>query len=263
MPKQTKRPKRKSAPARESEEVQSTSPPPFIAISQEPRPQPPVQELPPQPSVVIRQEPRISPIRSTSPRQVISLPASSRHTTPPTLSRHTTPPPTSPRLLSLRLPEKFSWEEYGGTTKAEGLILKFSIYLLFIYIDDFFFLDNQRLRAEIADLQGRNAELQGRNAQLENEVQIMQQEIDALIAINRAFGEESDNQKKEIEELQRRLDEVSESDESEESEIDSELNSESYAESSEVPKKGRRVQPSRQAKAGKQAEESEEARVLF
>ena len=140
MPKQTKRPKRKSAPARESEEVQSTPPPPFV-IRQEPRPQPPVviQELPPQPSVVVRQEPRISPIRSTSPRQVISLPASSRHTTPPTLSSHTTPPPTSPRLLSLRLPEKFSWEEYGGTTEAEGLILKFSIYLLFIYIDDFFF----------------------------------------------------------------------------------------------------------------------------
>jgi hypothetical protein len=139
MSKQTKRPKRKSAPARESEEVQSTPPPPFIVIRQEPRPQPPVaiQELPPQPSVVVRQEPRISPIRSTSPRQVISLPASSHHTTP-TLSHHATPPPTSPRLLSLRLPEKFSWEEYGETTEAEGLILKFSIYLLFIYIDFFF-----------------------------------------------------------------------------------------------------------------------------
>jgi FtsZ-binding cell division protein ZapB len=103
------------------------------------------------------------------------------------------------------------------------------------------------------------AELREKNAELNNEVQRMQRQIDTLAAINTALGDERDWQKNEIEKLQRQLDEISESDSATDGDIESELNSESYAESEEVPKKHRRVQPIRKTKLAK----SEEARVLF
>jgi hypothetical protein len=140
MPKQTRRPKRRSAKAQESEEAQSTSSQPSRSTSPQPsaviRP-----ELLPQPSVVISLEPhpvvtrqgppplRISPTHSISPRQ--STPISPRQSTPISPRRIT---PIQERRPSLRLPERFSVKEYEGTIEAEGSILKVvDLFTVYIY----------------------------------------------------------------------------------------------------------------------------------
>jgi hypothetical protein len=110
----------------------------------------------------------------------------------------------------------------------------------------------------------------------------MQEEIDTLMIVNEAFGNESDRQKKIIEEfgnesdrqkkmiedLENRLKSVAVSVESEaesesESESESEIGSESYVESEEAAKKGRRVQPKRKAKKAADDMEAEDARVFI
>src|SRR5271169_71202 len=108
-----------------------------------------------------------------------------------------------------------------------------------MYIN-FFFLDSQQLYAEVAELRRRNSEL-------ELQVQEMQEEIDALMIINESFGDESDRQRRMIEDLENRLKSATGSESEVESESESEVGSESYVESEEL-KKGRRVQPERKVK---------------
>lgn len=109
-------------------------------------------------------------------------------------------------------------------------------------------------------------ELRRKNSELELQIKTMQDEIDALMIVNEAFGDESDHQKKVIENLENKLKSVAEEGEAEgetESETESEIGSESYVESEEVPKKNRRVQPKRKAKQVADDLEAEDARVFI
>ena len=90
----------------------------------------------------------------------------------------------------------------------------------------------------------------------------MQEEIDALMIINESFGDESDRQRRMIEDLENRLKSATGSESEVESESESEVGSESYVESEEL-KKGRRVQPERKVKKTVIDLEAEDARVLF
>jgi hypothetical protein len=105
-------------------------------------------------------------------------------------------------------------------------------------------------------------ELRRKNSELELQIKTMQDEIDALTIVNEAFGDESDHQKKVIENLENKLKSVAEEGEAE-SETESEIGSESYVESEEVPKKNRRVQPKRKAKQVADDLEAEDARVFI
>ena len=129
------------------------------------------------------------------------------------------------------------------------------IYLRFIYIYRSFFLDNRELHTEVVELRRKNSEL-------ELQIKTMQDEIDALMIVNETFGDESDYQKKVIENLENKLKSVAEEGETE-SETESEIGSESYVESEEVPKKNRRVQPKRKAKQVADDLEAEDARVFI
>ena len=129
------------------------------------------------------------------------------------------------------------------------------IYLRFIYIYRSFFLDNRELHTEVVELRRKNSEL-------ELQIKTMQDEIDTLMIVNEAFGDESDHQKKVIENLENKLKSVAEEGETE-SETESEIGSESYVESEEVPKKNRRVQPKRKAKQVADDLEAEDARVFI
>ena len=72
------------------------------------------------------------------------------------------------------------------------------IYLRFICVYNTFFLDNRNLHAEVIELRRRNSEL-------EMQVETMRGEIESLMIINASFGDESDRQKKRIEDLVNQL----------------------------------------------------------
>jgi len=90
----------------------------------------------------------------------------------------------------------------------------------------------------------------------------MRGEIESLMIINASFDDESDRQKKRIEDLVNQLKFNAEESEAE-SETESEIGSESFVESEEVPKKTRRIQPKRKAKKPADDLEIEDARVFI
>ena len=80
-------------------------------------------------------------------------------------------------------------------------------------------------------------ELRRKNSELELQIKTMQDEIDTLMIVNEVFSNESDQQKKIIENLENKLKSVAEEGEAEsetESETESEIGSESYVKSKEV-----------------------------
>lgn len=106
------------------------------------------------------------------------------------------------------------------------------------------------------------AELKRRNSELEDEVKALQEQINALVTINKALGDESDNQKQLIDDLQKQLAVTSEESGNGESEDENSELSSDQVESDEPPKKARRVQPSRKVKIMTK-DESLEARVYI
>ena len=75
----------------------------------------------------------------------------------------------------------------------------------------------------------------------------MRGEIELLMIINASFGDESDRQKKRIEDLVNQLKFDAKESEAE-SETESKISSESFIESEEVSKKTRRIQSKRKVK---------------
>ena len=109
-------------------------------------------------------------------------------------------------------------------------------------------------------------ELRRKNSELELQIKTMQEEIESLLTINASFGDESDRQKKRIENLENQLKfdaEKSETESKTESETESEIGSESYDESEEGPKKSRRIQPKRKAKKPADKLATEDASVFI